>query len=95
MASLLDKGTASKLRNSLQATPGLTADQVRAFGSLLDGLQKPGVSEADAERQLRAWMQAAPKHAVSVLRSAALGSSYMRSLLPDSWLFRVFGPAKR
>jgi len=95
MAALIDKGTASKLRNSLQATPGVTSDQVQAFGNLLDGLQKPGVSEADAERQLRAWMQKAPRHAVSVVKSAALGSSYMRSLPPDSWLFRVFGPAKR
>ena len=94
MAALLDKGIASKLRNSLQATPGITRDQVQTFAHLLEGLQGPGVTEADAEKQLRSWMEKAPKHAVTVVRSAALGSTYMRTLPPDSWLFKVFGPAK-
>jgi hypothetical protein len=94
MAAVLDKGIASKLRNSFQATPGVTRDQVQTFSNLLEGLQKPGLTEADAERQLRSWMEKAPRHAVTVVRAAALGSSYMRSLPPDSWLFRVFGPAK-
>ena len=95
MATVLDKGIASKLRNSFQATPGITRDQAEAFGSLLEGLRRPGVTEADAEKQLRAWMAKAPKHAVTVVRSAALGSTYMRSLPPHSWLFKVFGAAKK
>jgi len=95
MAAVLGKGIASKLRNSLQATPGVSREQVQAFGNLLEGLQKPGVTEGDAERQLREWLAKAPKHAATVVRSAALGSSYMRTLPADSWILKVFGAAKR
>ncbi len=95
MAPLIDKGIASKLRNSLQSTPGISREQVQAFGSLLEGLQRPGVTEGDAEQRFREWMAVAPKHAVAVVRSAALGSGYMRTLPPDSWLLRAFGAGKK
>ena len=95
MAAVLDKGIASKLRNSLQATPGISREQVQAFAKLLEGFQQPGVTEGDAEKKLREWMAAAPKHAVAVVRSAALGSSYMRTLPPDSWLLKAFGAAPK
>jgi hypothetical protein len=95
MATVLDKGIASKLRNSLQATPGISREQVQAFGTLLEGLQKPGVTAGDAEKKLREWLAKAPKHAATVVRSAALGSSYMRSLPADSWILKAFGAAKK
>jgi hypothetical protein len=95
MAAVLDKGIASKLRNSLQATPGVSREQVQAFGSLIEGLQKPGVTEGDAEKKLREWLAKAPKHAATVVRSAALGSSYMRALPSDSWILKAFGAAKK
>jgi hypothetical protein len=91
MATVLDKGIASKLRNSLQATPGVSRDQVQAFGALLVSLQKPGVTAADAERQLRDWAAKAPRHAVSVARSVAIASTYMRTLAADSWILKAFG----
>ena len=94
MAGVIDKGIASKLQNSLQATPGISREQVQAFGGLLAAFQKPGVTEADAERQLREWAATVPKHAVTVVRSAALGSSYMRTLPPDSWIVRAFTTPK-
>ena len=94
MAAVLDKGTASKLRNSLQATPGISRDQVEAFGKLLEALQQPGVTEADAEKRFREWLAKVPKHAGTVVRSAALGSSYMRTLPPKSWLLKAFGATK-
>lgn len=95
MAVVLDKGIASKLRNSLQATPGIARDQVETFGKLLDGLRQPGVTAADAEKRFREWAAKAPRHAATVVRSAALGSSYMRSLPPDSWLLKALGAARR
>lgn len=95
MPTVLDKGTVSKLRNSFQATPGISREQVQAFGSLLEGLQRPGVTEREAEKRLGEWLAVAPKHAVTVVRSAALGSSYMRTLPPDSWLLKAFGASKK
>ncbi len=95
MAAVLDKGIASKLRNSLQSTPGVSREQVQDFGALLEGLQQPGVSEGEAEKRFREWLAKTPKHAVTVVRSAALGSSYMRTLPPDSWILKAFGGAKK
>lgn len=95
MAHVLDKGILSKLRNSFQATPGVSREQVEAFGNLLEALQQPGVTEKEAQRRLREWITKAPKHAVTVVQSAALGSSYMRSLPRDSWLLKAFGPTPK
>ena len=93
MAAVLEKGIASKLQNSFRATPGVTPQQAQAFQGLLGELQRAGVSEAEAERQLRAWAGKAPKHAVLVVKSAVLGSTYMRTVRPDSWLVRAFEAA--
>jgi hypothetical protein len=95
MAAVLSKGIASKLRNSLQATPGVSREQVQAFATLLEGLQKAGVTEGDAEKRFREWLAKAPKHAATVVRSAVLGSSYTRALPSDSWLLKAFGVAKK
>ena len=95
MGAALDKSVVSKLGNSFAATPGVTKDQAEAFRTLLNDLARPGVTERDAEQRLRGWAGKAPKHAVLVVRSALLGSTYMRAVPRDSWVVKAIDvPAK-
>ncbi|MBI4390727.1 MAG: hypothetical protein HY575_02485 [candidate division NC10 bacterium] len=96
MAEVLEKGMASALANGLKATPGVDARVQEGFAGLLTELAKPGVTEADAERRVKAWLDAAPGHAVTVLRSVVLAAASQKRVAPDAWLYRAFvgGPGK-
>jgi hypothetical protein len=90
MASALDKSIVSRLKTGLQATPAVSKETVDAFGKLLDELQQPKVSEAEAEKRLRRWLKSVPAHAAAVLQSVILGSLYLRIVAKDSWVYKVF-----
>lgn len=90
MAEVLDRGMASALANGLQATPGVDARVQEGFAALLKELAKPGLSEADAERRVKAWLAAAPGHVVTVLRSVILAAASQKRVATDSWLYRAF-----
>ncbi len=90
MASALDKSIVSRLKTGLQATPGISKEAIEGFARLLDELQQPKVSEAEAEKRLREWLGSAPIHAATVLQSVVLGSLYLRIVSADSWVYRVF-----
>ncbi|MFQ5847569.1 MAG: hypothetical protein ACE5IQ_07855 [Candidatus Methylomirabilales bacterium] len=98
MATALDKSIVSRLKISLQATPGVSQETVAGFGKLLDELQRPRVSDAEAEKQLRQWLTSAPAHAATVLQSVIFGSLYLRIIAEESWVYQVFAslptPAK-
>jgi hypothetical protein len=91
MASALDKSIVSRLKTSLQATPAVTKETMGAFGALLDELQQPQVTEAQAEKRLRKWLESVPAHVATVLQSVILGSVYLRIVSEDSWIYKVFG----
>lgn len=93
---VLEKGMASALANGLQATPGVDAPVQEGFAALLKELAKPGMTEAEAERRVKAWLGAAPLHAVTVLRSVVLAAASQKRVAVDSWLYRAFvgGPGK-
>lgn len=90
MATALDKSIVSRLKTGLQATPAVSQETVDAFAKLLDELQQPQVSEAEAEKQLRTWLKSVPEHASAVLQSVMLGSLYLRIVSEDSWVYKVF-----
>lgn len=90
MAEVLDKGMASALANGLKATPGVDARVQEGFAALLKELAKPGMTEADAERRVKAWLDAAPGHAVTVLRSVVLAAASQKRVAMDAWLYRAF-----
>lgn len=90
MPEALRSGLASALANGLKATPGVDASVQQTFAELLQGLQGPAVTEAEAERRLAAWLGTAPPHAVTVLRSVILAAASQKRVAPDSWLYRVF-----
>ncbi|MFQ5656443.1 MAG: hypothetical protein ACE5G5_02800 [Candidatus Methylomirabilales bacterium] len=90
MASALDKSIVSRLKTGLQATPAVSKDTIDGFATLLDELQQPRVSEAEAEKRLRAWLGSVPAHVSTVLQSVVLGSVYLRIVSEDSWLYKVF-----
>lgn len=94
MAGLLDKGTASKLKNSLQASPGASAELQKSFAKLLDELQNKAVSETQAEKRLKAWIKSAPGFIVTILRTAVQGEALQKNLSTSSWLYRVFTTAE-
>ena len=90
MASALDKSIVSRLKTGLQATPAVSKETIDGFGTLLDELQKPRVSEAEAEKKLRAWLKSVPAHVTAVLQSVVLGSLSLRIVSEDSWVYKVF-----
>jgi len=90
MASALDKSIISRLVTGLQATPAVKREMVETLGKLLQELQQPHVTEAEAEKRLRKWLESAPPHAATVLQSVILGSRYLRIVSEDSWLYKVF-----
>ena len=95
----LNKSIASRLRTALQATPAVDQGTIDAFSQLLDELQRPQVSDKEAEKRLRGWLKSAPSHAASVLQSVVLGSVSLRTVSEDSWVYKVFHtlptPAKK
>lgn len=99
MATALDKSIVSRLKTSFQATPAVSQETIDGFAKLLDELQKPQVSEADAEKRLRQWLKSVPEHASAVLQSVILASVSLRIVSEDSWVYRVFSapptPAKK
>lgn len=90
MASALDKSIISRLMTGLQATPAVKREMVETLGKLLQELQQPRVTEAEAEKRLRKWLESAPSHAATVLQSVILGSLYLRIVSEDSWVYKVF-----
>lgn len=90
MASVLSKSIASRLKTGLQATPAASKEVIDEFARLLDVLQTPGMSEAEAERRMREWISTAPIHAVTVLQSIVLGSVSLRLLSENSWVYKAF-----
>lgn len=68
MASALDKSIISRLMTGLQATPAVKREMVETLGKLLQELQQPHVTEAEAEKRLRKWLESAPPHAATVLQ---------------------------
>ncbi len=90
MASALDKSIISRLMTGLQATPAVKREMVETLGKLLQELQQTRVTEAEAEKRLRKWLESAPPHAATVLQSVILGSLYLRIVSEDSWLYKVF-----
>ncbi len=90
MATALDKSIVSRLKTGLKATPAVSQETVEAFAKLLDGLQKPQVNEAEAEKQLRQWLKSVPEHVSAVLQSVIFGSVYLRIVSEDSWVYKVF-----
>lgn len=90
MATALDKSIISRLITGLQATPGVSRETKEAFSKLLEEIQQPHVSEAEAEKRLRKWLGSAPGHAASVLQSVIFGSVYLRIVSEDSWVYKVF-----
>lgn len=99
MATALDKSIVSRLKTGFQATPAVSKEAVDEFVKLLSELQQPNVSEADAEKRLREWLQSVPAHAATVLQSVIFGSVYLRIVSEDSWVYKVFStlptPAKK
>ena len=90
MAAALDKSIVSRLITGLQATPAVSRETVEALGKLLEELQQPHVTEAEAEKRLRKWLESAPPHAAAVLQSVIFGSLYLRIISEDSWIYKVF-----
>ncbi|MGH7473195.1 MAG: hypothetical protein ACREJW_04575 [Candidatus Methylomirabilales bacterium] len=60
------------------------------MGKLLQELQQPHVTEAEAEKRLREWLESVPPHAAAVLQSVIFGSLYLRIVSEDSWVYKVF-----
>lgn len=90
MATALDKSIVSRLKTGLKATPAVSQETVEGFVKLLDELQKPQVSEADAEKRLRQWLKSVPEHVSAVLQSVIFGSVSLRIISEDSWVYKVF-----
>jgi len=90
MAGALDRSIVSRLTTGLQATPAVSREMVEALSKLLEELRQPHVSEAEAEKRLRKWLESAPPHAAAVLQSVIFGSLYLRIVSEDSWIYKVF-----
>ncbi|MGH7352216.1 MAG: hypothetical protein ACREJJ_07575 [Candidatus Methylomirabilales bacterium] len=90
MAAALGKSIVSRLITGLQATPAVSRETVEALGKLLEELQQPHVTKAEAEKRLRKWLESVPPHAATVLQSVILGSRYLRIVSEDSWVYKVF-----
>ena len=90
MATALDKSIISRLMTSLQATPAVKREMVETLGKLLQELQQSHVTEAEAEKRLRKWLESVPPHAAAVLQSVIFGSLYLRIVSEDSWIYKVF-----
>lgn len=90
MATALDKSIVSRLKTGLQATPAVSKETVEQFVKLLDEFQQPRVSEGEAEKRLRKWLESVPAHVATVLQSVIFGSLYLRIVSEHSWIYKVF-----
>jgi hypothetical protein len=89
MSAALDKTIASKLAIGLERTPAVSPQTLQGFTRVLEAIQRPDASEAEAEAALREWMEAAQPHAASVVRAIVLGMSYQKKIERASWLYRA------
>ncbi len=89
MAALMDRTMASKLAIGLERTVAVSPETQKSFTAVLETIQRPGASEADAEAALRGWMKSAQPHAASVVRAIVLGMSYQKKIDPTSWIYKA------